>query len=227
MPQQVDGFEVLATAVTVRDPLAVVAGVVEVEHRRDAVDAQTVGVVAVDPRQRARDQERAHLEPAVVEDRRLPLRVEALARVGVLEQVRAVEAGEAVRIVREVRRHPVEDDADAALVQVVDQPHQPGRVAVARGRGEVPGHLVAPRPVERVLHHGHQLDVREPVCERVLRERLGELVVRRELPTVGRERAAPRPEVDLVDADRRVASGSRSRVARSTRRRPTRRRGRR
>ena len=38
--------------------------------------------------------------------------VEALARIEMLVERGAVEAGEAVRIGREVRRHPVEDDAE-------------------------------------------------------------------------------------------------------------------
>ena len=66
----------------------------------------------------------AHLVPAVVEDAAPPVGVEALLRVGVLVQVRAVEIGQAVFVVGKVRRHPVEDDADAVLVQVVDQVHE-------------------------------------------------------------------------------------------------------
>ena len=59
-------------------------------------------------------EEVAHLGAPVVEDRAAPLGVEALARVGVLVQVRAVEARQPVLVVREVRGHPVEDHADAA-----------------------------------------------------------------------------------------------------------------
>ena len=55
---------------------------------------------------------------AVVEDRAVPIRMEALARIGVLVEVRAVEVCQAVLVGREMRRHPVEDDADAAPVQV-------------------------------------------------------------------------------------------------------------
>ena len=65
-----------------------------------------------------REQEAAHLVAAVVEDVAAPVGVEALPRVGVLVQVRAVEVGQAVLVGREVRRHPVEDHADAVLVQV-------------------------------------------------------------------------------------------------------------
>src|SRR6185436_20019913 len=99
--------------------------------------------------------------PSIVKDRAGPLRMVALTRVRMLVEMRAVEETEAVRIPREMRGHPVEDHANSRLVEVVDEPHQVLRRAVARARGEVAGALVAPRAVERVLHDRHQLDVRE------------------------------------------------------------------
>ena len=177
LAQEHDRVEVLAAAELVGDPLAFVARVVEVEHRGDGVDPQPVDVVAVEPTHRARDQERPHLVAAVVEDRRVPVGVVALARVGVLEQVGAVELVQAVAVGGEVRRHPVEDHADAALVEPVDHRHQVGRRAVAGGRREEAGGLVAPRPVERVLHDRQELDVRETVRQHMVGDRVGELVV--------------------------------------------------
>ena len=76
-------------------------------------------------------------------------------------EMRAVEVGEAVSVGREVRWNPVEDDADAVLVQVVDQVHEVLRRAVARGGREVSGGLVSPGTVEGMLHHGQKLDVGE------------------------------------------------------------------
>ena len=55
-PQEVDRFEVLVAAVPVRDPLAGLARVVEVEHRRHRIDAQAVELVALEP-------EHAHWRP--------------------------------------------------------------------------------------------------------------------------------------------------------------------
>ncbi len=89
-------------------------------------------------------QEAAHLVAAVVEDEPIPVGMKALARIGVLVEVRAVEVGEAVLVGGEVRGHPVENDADAVLVQVVDQVHEVLRRAVAAGGREVAGGLVAP-----------------------------------------------------------------------------------
>ena len=99
----------------------------------------------------------------------------ALARVGMLVEVRAVEEAQAVRVPREVRRHPVEDHADARLVQHVDEVHEVLRRAVARARREVAGALVAPGAVERVLHDRHQLDVREAHALHVVGQHRGDL----------------------------------------------------
>ena len=142
-------------------PLAGLPRVVEVEHRRHRVDPEAVDVELVDPVQGVGDEEVADLGAAVVEDERAPVGVLALAGVGVLVQRGAVEAGEGEVVLREVGRDPVEDDADAALVELVDEPAEAVGVAVAGRRREVARHLVAPRPAEGVLHHRQQLDVGE------------------------------------------------------------------
>ena len=80
-------------------------------------------------------------------------------------------------VLREVRGHPVEDHADAALVQVLDQEHEVLRRAVAAGGREVAGGLVAPGAVEGVLHHRHELDVGEAHPLAVLGEHRGDLAV--------------------------------------------------
>ena len=102
LAEEHDRIEVLATAVLVGDPFAVVARVVEIQHRRHGIDPEPVDVVAIEPAHRTRHQERSHLVAAVVEDRRVPIGVEALAGIGVLEQVRPVELVEAVAVVRKV-----------------------------------------------------------------------------------------------------------------------------
>ena len=196
-----DRLEVLAAAVLVGQPVARLARVVAVEHRGDGVDPQRVGVVLVEPEHCRGDEEALRLVAAVVEDVAVPLGVEAEPRVGVLEEVRAVEVGEPVLVAGEVRRHPVEDDPEPALVQVVDHPHQVLGRAVPPRRREVTRRLVAPRAVERVLHHRQQLDVREAERERVIGERGAELAVG-ERAVVLFGHATPRAEVHFVDRDR-------------------------
>ena len=116
-------------------PLARLARVVEVEHRRDGVDAQAVGVVLAQPVQRVGQQEVADLVAAEVEDERAPVGVRAAARVLVLVQRGAVEARERPGVAREVRRHPVEEHADALGVHPVDEGAEVvGRAVARRGR---------------------------------------------------------------------------------------------
>ena len=52
-----DRFDVLAPAELIGDPLPLLARVVEVEHRGHRVDAQSVGVIVVQPVQRAGEKE--------------------------------------------------------------------------------------------------------------------------------------------------------------------------
>ena len=200
-PQEIDRLQVLPAAELVRDPLALLARVIEIEHRGDRVHPEPVGVIAVEPAERAAQQKAADLVASIVEDRAAPVRVHSESRVGVLEEVRPIEVLQPELVRRKVRRHPVQHDADTVLVQVVDQKHEVLRRAVAAGWCEVPGDLVAPRLVERVLHHGHELDVRESHPAYVVREPRGQLAVCQ--PAVALlGHSHPRSEVHLVNRPR-------------------------
>ena len=199
--EELHGLEVLPAAVLVGRPLAVLAGVVEVEHRGDAVHAQAVGVVLLEPVDRVGVEEVAHLVAAEVEDVGAPLLVPAALGVGVLVERGAVEAGQRPLVGGEVPGDPVEDHADAGLVEPVDEALEPVGVAEARVGGEVGGDVVAPRAAERVLHHRHELDVGEAEVGDVGDQRVGDLVPRVELARVV---LAPRGEVHLVGRHRLV-----------------------
>ncbi len=139
-----DGFEVLATAELVRGPLALLARVVEVQHRGHCVDAQPVDVELLQPVQRVGDEEVADLRTTEVEDVRAPVELLAALGVRVLVESGPVEPCECPRVLREVRRHPVDDHADACLVEPVDQVAEVVGVAEPGRRREVGRHLVAP-----------------------------------------------------------------------------------
>ena len=192
--QEPDRLEVLPPAVDVRLPLALVARVVQVQDRGHGVHAQAVGVELLEPVQRVRDEEVAHLVAAVVEDQGAPVLMLAAPRIRVLVERLAVEAGQSERVLREVPRHPVDDDADAGLVQPVDQVAQVVRLAEAVRGGVVAADLVAPGSAERVLGDRHELDVREAGLGDVPDQLVRDLAVAEARP--------PRAQVQLVDAQR-------------------------
>lgn len=74
---------------------------------------------------------------------------------------RAVEVRQSVNIGREMRRHPIDDHADAGFVAAVDEACEGFRGAKARRRCELAQRLVAPRAAERMLGNRQQLDVAE------------------------------------------------------------------
>ena len=133
---------------------------------------------------------------AEVEDQRSPVRVFAKVRVGVLVQGFAVEPGQRPLILGEVRRHPVQQHADAGLVEFVHEVPEFVGVAEARRRGEVGRDLVAPGSAERVLRHRHELHVGEAEPLDVVHQFLGQFAVAEADP--------PGAEVHFVDAHRRV-----------------------
>ena len=96
--------------------------------------------------------------------------------------------------------HPVEQHADAALVERVDEPAEAVGVAEAGVRGEVRRHVVAPRAAEGVLHDRHQLDVAEAEVGDVRHQLVDELVPGQDLAVP----LAPGGQVHLVDRHRLV-----------------------
>ena len=192
--QEADGLQVLAAAELVGMPLAVLARVVQVEHGGHGVDAQTVGVELLEPVQGVGDQEVAHLVASEVEHVGAPVGVLAALRVGVLVQGGAVEAGQGPLVLGEVGRHPVQNDADAGLVELVHQVAEVVRGAEARGGRVVAGDLVAPGAAEGVLGHRQELHVGEAGLLDVGDQLLSQAAEAQSL--------APRADVDLVDAHR-------------------------
>src|SRR5688572_3377035 len=149
------------------------------------------------PEQRAAEQEAAYLIAPVVEDERAPVAMFALPGIRVFVKRGPIEACEAVLVLGKVAGHPVENDAEAMAVTLVDEVAEVvWRAEPARWREE-PDHLIAPRSGKRMLEHGHELDVREAHFPDVRNHRTGQLAIR-ERPGAVLGHAPPRSEMDLV-----------------------------
>src|ERR1700722_18182423 len=121
MAQETDRFQIFAAAVNIRNPLAFLATVIAIKHGGDGVDAQAVNMEMLQPVECAGDQKSLHLAPAKIVDVGIPVAMNSLARIEVLIERGAVETGETMWVVRKMRRHPVENYADAGGMQRVDE----------------------------------------------------------------------------------------------------------
>src|SRR6202040_2358388 len=97
---------VFGPAVDIRNPLTALAAIIEVEHRRDRVDANPVGMEFFEPVLRATQQKTPHFVAAEIENEGVPFGVEALAWIHVLEQRASIEAPEPKSIGGKMRGSP-------------------------------------------------------------------------------------------------------------------------
>ena len=133
--------------------------VVPIEHRGDAVEAETVDVVFLHPVLHVRQEEVLGLVLAVVEAAGAPGGMAAL-RTGIeVQVVRAVEVGQALGlVVHAVAVDDVHHHGDALAVGVVHQALELLGRAEAGAQGEEIGHLVAEGTVVGMLLQGHDLE---------------------------------------------------------------------
>src|SRR6202167_5529135 len=194
-------LEVLVAAVDIRNPFAALAAVVEVEHRRNRVDTNPVGMKFFEPVLRIAQQRTPHFVAPEIENVGGPFGMEALPRIDVLVQRAAVETPKAKRVGREMRGSPVENHSDTVLMQAVDQVAEVVRRSVAGSGGIVTRRLVSPGTGERMLHHGKEFDVREAYVPQVLDELHGQFAIA-ERPVAFFGNSPPRTEMHLIDSDR-------------------------
>jgi len=142
--QEADGFEVLAPAMLVGDPLAFLARVVEVKHGGDRIHPQPVDVIALQPEQGIVQQKAGDLAAAEIVDRRVPVGVIALPRVGMFVKCGAVKARQTVLVGWKMRRHPVENDAKSSGMGGIHKAREIRWRAEARGWRIQPCRLIAP-----------------------------------------------------------------------------------
>ena len=104
--QKGHGIAIVIAAIAVGQPFAGFARIIEVEHRGDGIDAKPIDVVAIEPEQRIGREKRRDFAAAKIIDRRIPIRMEPKARVGMFVKRLAVELREPVNVGWEMRGDP-------------------------------------------------------------------------------------------------------------------------
>ena len=177
MLQELHRIEVLVAAVDVPRCILALTTIVEVEHGGHGIHTDTIRMIAVCPEHRTADEEVRHLVLPVVEGQGAPVRVAREPWIRILIEARSIELCKPPAVAREVRRYPVEDDADASLMHVIHEVHEVLRCTVAARRSVVAGPLIAPARIERMLHHRHELNMRIALLLHIIRHLHRELTV--------------------------------------------------
>ena len=153
-------------------------------------------MVRLEPEYRRRNEKADYLGTREIKQAGVPRGTLAELRILALVEGCAVKLREREAVLREIRGHPVHDNADVVAMEGVDEVHQILGRAVARGRRKVARRLEAPARVVRVLHQRHELNVGKVHVAEVVRQLVGKHSVGVEA-AVGL--ALPRARVDLVD----------------------------
>ena len=193
-------LQILIAAVNICNPLAVIFSVVQIQHRSHCIHPDSICMVYVFPEQCIRNQKIRYLRTTIIVNQRTPVRMGTFTRIKMLIQTRAVKCTQSKSIAREMRRYPVKDYADPLLMHIVHEIHKILRRTVARGRCIIPGHLIAPGCIKRVLHHRHQLHMRIAHFFYVVCQHWSKLAVIVKLPSV--VRFSPGTKMYLINSHR-------------------------
>ena len=194
-------LQIFVAAVLVRAPLSVPATVVQIEHRRDGIHAESVHMVLVHPVERVRNQEVLDLRLAVVKDLGAPVGMLSLSGIRIFIERLSVEIRKSEGIAREMRRHPVEYHTDACLVHAVYKRLKSLRISVARSRRIVAGHLIAPASVKGIFRNAHEFHMGVAHFLDIGRELTRQGLIREEAVSLVLISPFPGTKVTLVDTE--------------------------
>ena len=119
-------------------------------------------MILIEPVQSIGNQKRPYLIAPVIENTTLPVGMKPLSGIGMIIEMRAVKICQTVCIIGKMAGHPVENQADASLMEAVNQKFEILGQPKAAGWRKVARNLVAPARKIRMLHDRKQFDMREP-----------------------------------------------------------------
>ena len=117
------------------------------------------------------------------------------SRIGMFVERGTVKPGKAVRVLREMRRDPVEQDPDSFPVAGIDKETEIVSRTITAGWRKVTGGLVTPGGIVGMLGNGQQLDVRETHFTDIVDQSFRQLPVGKKLSL---RATLPGPYVHLV-----------------------------
>ena len=196
LAQKIHGFQVFPAAVLVGLPLSLLFPVIQIQHVGHGINPQPVQMELLQPEAGTGNQEALHFRAAVIKIHGIPVFVFRQHDISGFIQRFPVKMPQAVGILAEMSRHPVQDHADFVFVQRVHQVHEIFRASVTAGSSEIPCGLVAPGTVVRIFAQGHQFHMSIAHLFYILRQRFRNVPVGHHLTF---RVPFPGTQMDLVD----------------------------
>ena len=144
-------------AVDIRNPLARILSIIQIQHGSHGIHADSIRVILIRPEQSVGNQEIGNSRTAVIIDQSPPMGMGALSWIFMLIYACPVKISQPKAVSREVGRNPVENHADPLSVHIIHEIHKIIRRTVPAGGCIIPGNLIAPGSVQRMLHNRKQL----------------------------------------------------------------------
>ena len=159
MFEKFDCLQVFIIPVFVGDPLAVAASVIQIQHGGHGIHPEAVDMIVFKPVQSICNQEIGYFIFTVIKYLSTPVGMLPFSGIRIFIKRLSIEIGKAMGIFRKMSRYPVQNNADAFFVQIIDKIHEFLRCPVTGGRSEISGYLVSPGTIIGMLGDSHQFDM--------------------------------------------------------------------
>ena len=160
MFKKLNGLKIPVSSVLIGNPLSVFPAIIQVEHRRHRIHPKSVNMIKIIPVQSIRNQKVLYFRFSIIKNLCSPVRMFPEPRIRVFITRFPVELTQSVTVFRKMSRYPIQNHADAGLMQNIYHFHKSLRTAMSGGRRIVSRHLISPGTVKRMLQNAHQFYMR-------------------------------------------------------------------
>src|SRR5262249_43933977 len=104
--------------------------------------------------------------------------MKSFAHIGIFISMRPIKHVKPMCIIGEMRRHPIQYNADTFLMESIDQPHQALWISKTGCGSKETSALITPASIKWMFHHRHQLYMCKAHLFDVRNQSLPDLVIR-------------------------------------------------
>ncbi|EJW99360.1 membrane protein [gut metagenome] len=201
LTQEFNCLQIFLATMLVLLPLTITAVVIQIKHAGHCIHTQPVHMILLNPEQGTGYQERLHFRHSVIEHHGTPFFVLTSSGIGVFIAGSTIIHIQTKGILWKMRRNPVHNNADATLMALIHKIHKVFGSAIAAGRREVAGDLIAPTSIERMFGNGQKLHMRVAHFLQVRHQQISQLGI---IIWVSVFLHAPTSHMHLIDAHGRI-----------------------